>query len=325
MWPCLSPMGPEKRNLSEKDLGTPSDLKCARIAATQYGLICRSQAMNAGISKGGIASRLTAGKWESVLPRVYRLAGSPPGWHQNLLAACLWLGPDAVASHRSAAALWELDGSTPGIVEVMVPRKTGSRSSGIALHFTGRLPPSDVTTCGGIPVTTISRTLLDLGAVLPPEAVQHALDHALRIRATTIPRLRWHLDRLGGPGGRGSGVLRDLLDDPYQGPVTPESVFERRLLRVFKDAGMPPPVRQHVVRDEGRVVAVLDFAYPEARVAIEADSFRFHSSRAEWKRHRTRNNRLVKLGWRVLVATWDDLRAPHRLIHEVSAALNLTG
>jgi very-short-patch-repair endonuclease len=322
-------MSSGRRNYSEKDTHGPPDLVahdspdlvCARQAATQYSLISRAQALKAGISKGGIATRVTSGKWERVLPAVYRLAGSTHSWHQDLLAACLWLGPAAVASHRSAAALWGLDGSARGIIEVTVARKSGARHSGIVLHCTQRLPHSDRATCEGIPVTTVSRTLLDLGSVVGADEVQDALDHALRTRATSIPRLRWHIERLGGPGGRGSGVLRGLLDDPELGPVIPDSVLERRLLRALREAGLPVPARQHVVRDKGVVVAVLDFAYPEARIAIEADSYRFHSSRTEWRRHRTRHNQLAKLDWRVLVATWEDLRSPHRLIEEMRAAL----
>ena len=49
------------------------------------------------------------------------MAGAPATWHQRLMAACLVGGPGAVASHRSAGALWGLDGLAPGPIEVTVP------------------------------------------------------------------------------------------------------------------------------------------------------------------------------------------------------------
>jgi hypothetical protein len=48
-----------------------------------------------------------------------------------------------------------------------------------------------------------------------------------------------------------------------------------RLLRRFR---LPPSVAQHVVIDPtGGFVARVDFAYPDVRLALEADSFIWHS------------------------------------------------
>jgi very-short-patch-repair endonuclease len=69
------------------------------------------------------------------------------------------------------------------------------------------------------------------------------------------------------------------------------------------------PARQHEVRDRrGRLVARLDFAYPRARLGIEADGYRFHSGRRVWTRDIERHNALIELGWTVLRFTWEDLQ-----------------
>lgn len=96
--------------------------------------------------------------------------------------------------------------------------------------------------------------------------------------------------------------MRALLDAREE--VVPESVFERRLLRVLRAAGLPKPELQYEVRDGGRLVARVDFAYPDARLAIEADGFSHHSGRPAWERDRARGNVLVRLGWRVIRVTW---------------------
>jgi very-short-patch-repair endonuclease len=67
------------------------------------------------------------------------------------------------------------------------------------------------------------------------------------------------------------------------------------------------PERQFEVRSYGKLVARVDFAYPQARLAIEVDGYRWHSGRARWQRDLQRRNRLIALGWRVLHATSEDI------------------
>ena len=51
----------------------------------------------------------------------------------------------------------------------------------------------------------------------------------------------------------------------------------------------------------------VDLAYPEALIAIEADSYRWHSSPQAWSRDVARNNTLTSLGWVVLHFTWQQV------------------
>ena len=51
----------------------------------------------------------------------------------------------------------------------------------------------------------------------------------------------------------------------------------------------------------------MDFAWPDVRLGLEADSYRHHASRRDWARDHTRNNLLTALGWRVLPVTWQDM------------------
>lgn len=88
-----------------------------------------------------------------------------------------------------------------------------------------------------------------------------------------------------------------------------ESAFEARLFQEMRRAGLPLPARQHDVYDEsGRFVARVDFAYVEARLAIEAVGYRWHSGRDAWARDQSRCNALAAAGWRMVNVTWQDLR-----------------
>jgi very-short-patch-repair endonuclease len=175
-------------------------------------------------------------------------------------------------------------------------------------------------------VTDVTRTLLDLGSVTEREFVEVALDDALRKNLTSLPRLRWRLEDLGGRGRRGTGVLRRLLSnrDPTKAP--PQSVLEARLIRMLRRARLPEPTTQYEVRERGRLLARVDLAYPELRVAIEADGYRYHSGRVAWQRDVERRNALTSRGWRVIHVTWNDVVSDgHKIVAEIRRALGNPG
>src|ERR1051326_2205207 len=94
-----------------------------RVAAQQHGLVSRSQLLAAGLLEGAIWRRLVRHELEQVLPGVYRVPGSPATWLQSLMGVCLWAGNGASASHRAAAALWDIDGFPEGPLEVRAFKK----------------------------------------------------------------------------------------------------------------------------------------------------------------------------------------------------------
>ena len=100
-----------------------------------------------------------------------------------------------------------------------------------------------------------------------------------------------------------TGLLRQRPD----GRQRSQSAFERLLLRVLRDNGLPAPVSQHPLRlSSGRVVR-LDVAYPDAKLAIEADSYAYHSSHVAWANDHVRNRDLIVDGWHIFSVTWRDL------------------
>ncbi|HVF15082.1 MAG TPA: hypothetical protein VM942_10810 [Acidimicrobiales bacterium] len=94
--------------------------------------------------------------------------------------ACLAAGPGAVASHRSAGALWRLDGLEPGRIEVTLPGRGERHLQGVTIHRTRSLAVVEVCRRDGIPVTRPSRTLFDLASVLDRTRLEAAVAAALR-------------------------------------------------------------------------------------------------------------------------------------------------
>ncbi|HEU5302574.1 MAG TPA: type IV toxin-antitoxin system AbiEi family antitoxin domain-containing protein [Acidimicrobiia bacterium] len=293
----------------------------AHLASTQHGVFTRAQAIHAGFTPGGIDSRTRRGLWISVDHGVYRTADSATSWHQRLVAACL-VGP-AVASHRSAARLWGFDDAIGDLVEVTALRHRRRKADGVIWHESLRLVPQDITILEDVPVTGATRTILDLGVVLDESAVLAVLDDAIRRSLTTAQTVLAELERFGDRR-RGSGVVRRAARRRIDGP-TPESPIETLFDALVADHGLPGPVRQWLVRDNGgRVIARVDFAYPNERLVIEIDGARFHATGTAWQDDLSRQNSLVALGLRVLRFTARDLRrSPDRVAETVRSALQL--
>lgn len=102
-------------------------------------------------------------------------------------------------------------------------------------------------------------------------------------------------------------LMRKLLDLREGKGVVPQSALETKMLRILRGAGLPLPILQYPIKDGSRTVAVVDFAYPSRRLALETDGYRWHSGLARWQNDRTRRNQLTALDWRIVHVTWADL------------------
>jgi very-short-patch-repair endonuclease len=284
------------------------DAQLNRLAAGQHSLAHRHQALALGMTPRQLQWRLDAGLLLPVHPAVYRLPGVAATKEQAMLAACLAAGNGAVASHRSAAALWGLRGAEAAAPEISVLGSRRPELRGVLVHRTDRLDRIDVSRRAGVPATTPARTLLDLGAVVPVEMVESALEDALMRRLVTFALVAGTIKRLGGSGRRGAGVLRALVEERDPATAPTQSMLEDLLFGVLRRGGLPAPVRQYEV---GGVL--LDGAYPHVKLGLEADSRVWHGGRLDVQRNSEKHNVLVAHGWRVLHFTWFDLtrRAPY--------------
>jgi very-short-patch-repair endonuclease len=287
----------------------PLEAEVGLLAARQFGLIARFQAVEAGLSEDTIQWQIRTRAWERTLPSVYRLRGAPRVWPQPLMAAQLWAWPNAVVSHRAAAACWGLDGVEPGIVEVSILGSSRAAGpGGVVVHRSATLRRSDFGYLGPFLVTGLVRTLIDLGAVVEDSAVvEAAMESALRMRPDLLEPLAARLEELPRHGRGGAGVLRAILQarDPREAPT--EGIFETRLLRLITKAGLPRPVRQHWV-SAGEKPYRIDFAWPVERVGLEADGRRSHTGREAFEYGLRRGNALTLLGWRMIHVSWQDLK-----------------
>ncbi len=283
------------------------DGRVATVAARQHGVFTYQHAAAAGIGARQREVRVRTGRWVLRAPGVYSIAGAPESWRGSVLAACWAAHGLAVASHRSAAELWGLPGGRRDIMEITCRRSRRAKSPGLVVHETKLLKDVDMQTIDGIPTTSIEQTLLGLAAVVLESTVEMALDRALNRKLTTIARLEAFVRRKGKRGRNGIGVLRSLVGelDPLAG--VPESAMETKLKQLLRRHGLPMPRFQYEIRHNGRVIARVDAAYPEHRIAIEYDSYEHHTGKLAIVRDNDRRNRISDIQWRPVVFTAADL------------------
>ena len=286
-----------------------ADSRVASFAALHHGVFRLSDLVEMSITRVQRRRRVESGRWLVLYDGIYRIAGVPPRWTGDLLAATWAGGRRALASHRSAAALWDLPGGSRDDVEIVCPRWRRAQERGLVVHESRLLHPADAATRDGIPVTSVERTIFDLAGVARRTTVDLAIDNALRRELTDLPRLEATLLRLARRGRAGTQLFRQLLADRDPTARLSESERERLLFRMLLRHGFPLPVAQHEIRDDlGNFVARPDFAYPDLKIAIEYDSVQEHTGKLALFRDSARRNGIVALGWAPITATAVDLR-----------------
>lgn len=294
----------------------PVGRRIVNLATRQGGAISRGQLRALGIGDARIDRLLAAGWLVAVHRAVFRLGALDDGG--VLFAALLATGPGAALSHRSAGhehAL--LRGRRPAVVDVTVATTRRARA-GLRPHR-ARLDPRDVTTRGGLRVTTVARTLLDLAAELSEPALQAAVDEARVQRRLWIAAIEVAIAR--SPGHHGIGALRRAVarHDPGRGPAIGE--LERRAIGFLRDHRLPPHERNLAIEVAGERFTV-DVVWPAQRVALELDGRAFHDSDPAFAADRRRSRRLAAAGWQVIRVTWEDLeRRPRELAADIASLL----
>jgi hypothetical protein len=272
-----------------------------------------SEALAAGLLTRG---RLRGPGFRRLFGDVYVAADAPVDLALRSRAAHLLVaGRGVLAGYSAAEIMGASCGPDDAPAEVALPAGCLLRQPDLRVHR-GLLPPDEVTTVGGIGVTTRLRTAYDLArrarSLVEAVVAVDALAVAEPSRSE-MPRPDPWMDQdsglrppPGGPflpadllrlrnrhlGARDSRCLPQVvaLADPLA-----ESPMETRSRLALVLHGLPPPVSQFEVRD-GRRCHYLDLAYPEYRVGIEYDGGE-HLKPERARRDLERQHRLSQLGW----------------------------
>jgi hypothetical protein len=282
----------------------------ARIAGAAHGVVTHAELLGVGVTVAEIKQRLRSGALIREHRAVYRVGHRAPSLEARYLAAVRACGEHAILSGCAAAHLLGLLRGSPPPPEVTAP--TERRVRGVRTRRSRRIDPRDAMAWRGIPVTTVPRTLVDLARVLAPDDLARAC-HEAGVRHRTTPAdveavlARW-------PSARGAGKLRAVLRGDVHVTV---SKLEARFLSLLREAGLPLPRTNRPAGSK-----YVDCRWPERRLTVELDSYRYHSTRHAWEQDRRREREAYARGDEFRRYTWGDVfEHPRQMLAELRVLL----
>jgi very-short-patch-repair endonuclease len=270
------------------------------LALRQHGLLTRAQLADVGVSRHGWYRAQRAGRLIGVAPGVAALPGAAATEERRILAATLWAG--GVASHRSAAYLWDAAGVPPVVDVTLEDRRRRDAPDWIRVHRPRDRAELRRVRRRGVDVTNPLRTLVDLGQVAP-EAVSSVLAAMLGSGLVNHAAVEASVLRHSRRGRHGVVALRAALEAWSIAGKPPDSLLELVMADLLRQRGLPAAVFHHRVRG-----FEVDFCYPVERIIIECDGWEVHGrDRAQFERDRRRDAALIADGWIVIRFTWSQI------------------
>lgn len=266
-----------------------------QLAFSAHGLVKRHRLLTAGVTPAEIRSRLASGALLPEYRGVYRVGHRAPTIEARYLAAVWACGDKARLCGRAAGYLIGMLKGQPPSPEVAAP--TVHRIPGVITHRSRYLSPADTMTHRSIPMTSVPRTLVDLAAVLIEEDLARAYHEAhvrYRIRPSAVESA---LARQ--PNAPGAARMRAVMYGRVQVTL---SRLERRFVEILKEEDFAIPVMNRSLG--GRW---LDCRWPNHRVTVELDSYRYHGSRHAWENDRRREREAYARGDQFRRYTWGDV------------------
>jgi hypothetical protein len=289
--------------------GSTAEQVIAALAAGQLGLVTRAHMRGAGVTDAEIKTRVRSGALIREHRGVYRVGHRAPSAEARYLAAVFACGDDAILSGLAALHHYGLNRGARPIPEVTAP--TWRRVERVRTRRS-LIDPRDRTVWLEVPITTVPRTLVDVAAHLDTDELALAC-HQAEIRFGTRPSaIEAALSRC--PNARGAAKLRSIVRGDVRVTL---SKLERAFLARLRAAGLPLP---HTNRPAGG--RRVDCRWPEHRLTVELDSYRYHRSRHAWEQDRRREREAYARGDQFRRFTYGDVvEAPALMLAELRALL----
>ncbi len=268
------------------------------MASRQHGLVTRRQLLAAGFSPKEIDRRLAKGSLIAVFRGVYRVGHVARHLEAHYLAAVLACGDGALLAGRAAAHLLGLlrgSGTRPQPLDVVTI--TDRKVRGVRTRRRPLLVRKQAFTHRGVPVLSVPAVLVDLAGLMRDADLARACHEAGVGFGTTPNDVETILDRY--PRSRGAASLRRVMTGETKVSL---SRLESRFLRRLLDERLPLPQTNRPAG--GRRV---DCRWPEQRLTVELDSYRYHSSRHAWEADRRREREARLRGDEFRRFTWADV------------------
>jgi len=291
-------------------------MRVARKAAEQKGQITTRQLEACGLDSHAIGARVRAGWLHPVHRGVYAVGHAGITLEGRFMAAVLACGDQAYLSWFSAAAHLGFMTLEERRIEVTTVGTGARRVEGLLVHRARSLHWRDTIRHNGIWVTSAARTLLDVATVLGPKALLGVARRAQAIHRVSMRQFRELLARSNGhPGARALGAV------VAEGPAPTRSELENVLLDLLDRGGIERPEMNAALRLDGETI-IPDAIWRDRKLAIEADSERWHEHKLTRERDAEKQAILEANGWRVLRIDYEQVvNHPQQSLARIRAAL----
>jgi predicted transcriptional regulator of viral defense system len=271
-------VGDQERKVGHQEL--------SELATRQHGVVATWQLDGLGYSKSSVAKAAKVGRLHRIHRGVYVVGQRRLSWEGRCMAAILASYP-SVASHLSAAWLWGLLRSRPETVHITRRSRMSGRRPFV--FHRADLARVDLTRRDGIPVTSLSRTILDVAVTSRPSTVKRHIQVADDLGLFDLREMQDLLDRT--KGHKGQVKVRAALEIYEERPVFTRSSLERRFLELVREAGLPEPAMNHFVAGHE-----LDAYWAAERFGVELDVYETHGSRLSFEEDRVRDDDFLHAG-----------------------------
>jgi hypothetical protein len=171
---------------------------------------------------------------------------------------------------------------------------------GVVIHRVSHIDPADVVRIDDLPLTSLPRTLLDLAETESFHRLEVVAETAERRELLDLQAIRDCMKR--HPGRHGLAILDRLLSDylPVDGA---NEGLERQFQEFVAERDFPMPQCNVLVGG-----LLVDFWWPQAKLAVELDSREFHAHWSAAERDHERDAKLMRLDIHTLRVTDRRLR-----------------
>ena len=304
------PESPAETSLLDGKVQAIRGARLAELARRQGGVVSSAQLWRLGFSETAVAHLVARGHLLRLHRGVYAVGHLALGVFGRRFGAVLAGGDGTLVARRSAGAAWDLRAGGPARIEILAPGKGRRSIRGLDVHVTRRLPDEERAEVGGLPVTSVSRTLADLAGCLAWDDLRRTMERADALELLDVEALlRCARNRAGAPR------IRAILDD--WSPARTHRGLEEKLLALVRRSGLPEPAVNVDLLD-----FEVDLLWSSSRLVVEADSRAFHNSWAAAERDRHRDAVLAAGGYRVLRFTWRQVtKQPREVLAAIRAVL----
>jgi len=301
---------------------TNTERRIAALSAGQLGAFNRAQATDSGLSNRQLRSRVRSGSLVQTGPNSFHVAGAPSTQRSQLTELLLDVGEPVWVCGPTAAALHGFSGFTlRRPFHVVLDAERNVRRNGAVIHRSERLDPIDREQLDDVPITSPTRTLIDLARQASPAQLEQAIEQSLADGLVNEDHLHAAIGALRSKGRFGIPLLLTVLE---RREITRggESWLEREYLSLLHRAGIERPQTQVVLARTGDHAVRVDCWFVGTDVVVELLGYRFHRTKSQMNRDAARHNALLSTGKLVYQFTYEHVTTtPDMVVEQTRAAL----